>query len=175
MSYINISSLITEKTNIIEIFIINKNCYNDDYVDINLNESFINIITNSFKKLKETKYVLYHKNNLSYSYDMSDDSQNVINRLLENEKYINISNNKNNDLYCLSLNENKLGTHYFSCSDDIDLKEEYILSEFKINNRISIIVKNNNNCYILYKHNINVDLDRINNIINTLIHKIIKL
>ena len=163
MSYINIANHITDKTNIIEIFIINKNCYNDNYIDINLNENFINLISKSFKKLKETKYTLYHKNNLSYIYDMSNDSQSVIYRKVENEKYININNNKNNDIYCLFLNENKLGTHYFSCSDDIDLKEEYILSEFKINNRISIIIKNNNECYILYKHN--------NNIIN----KIIKL
>lgn len=62
-------------------------------------------------------------------------------------------------------------THSFACTNDIDNKIIYKTMEFKINNRISLIIKNNN-LYIYYRHSKEVDIDKIQEIINGIIRKI---
>ena len=88
-------------------------------------------------------------------------------RRLENTSIIN---NKIS-YYILVFNEIKLPTHTFPCTNDIN--EKYIINviEYKINNRITLIIKNNN-CFINYKHSKDVDIDKIHEIINNLILKI---
>ena len=76
------------------------------------------------------------------------------------------------DLYGIALNEMKMQTYLFGCSNNIENKEEMKIQEFRINNRISLIIKNNN-LYINYRHSKDVDLEKTEEIINSIIKKII--
>ncbi len=171
MSFINISSLISDNDNLIEIYFIDKKEVDDDtnIINLEINDKLLNKINSNFKKTKESTFVSYHKNNLSYIYDLSNDNQTVI--IKKNEKDIMYNLQIKYNLYCIYYIENKLGTHYFPCSNDIDMKEEYLIKEFKINNRLTLIIKDKQ-LFIQYKHNKTVDLDVINDNINNLIKKI---
>lgn len=158
----NIKELVTENTNIIEIYLLNKNKRND--FDIYIDDDTMNNIKKKFKLTRETTLVYFNRKNLTYVYDLSNDSQYVFLRKLEHYK-------KSNLICAVSFNEMKLQTHSFACTDDIDTRTEYKLQEYKINNRISLIIKNNN-ILITYKHSKEVDLEKINEIVNNIIRKI---
>jgi hypothetical protein len=165
-----IKQLIGEgSANLIEFYLLQKQSIIDDNkINIYINDDMISKIKNNFKKTKEYKSVYYSRNNCNYVYDLSNDSQFVYIRKLENMSIINKSNSK---FYSLVFNEIKLPTHTFACSNDIDNKEVFEIIEFKINNRITLIIKNNN-CIINYKHSKDVDIDKVNSIINGLMNKI---
>jgi hypothetical protein len=160
-----IKELITENTNVIEFYLIQKPYTDNNKIDITITDDLIAKIKNNFKKTKESKFVYYQRTNYTYIYDLSNDSQYVYIRKLEN---VDIINNK---FYLLLFNEIKLPTHNFACTNDIDNKSIIDITEFKINNRITIIIKNNN-CLINYKHNKDVDIDKIEDIIKNLISRI---
>lgn len=161
---INITSLLTEDTNIIEIYLINTETTDPHKINILINDTIIDKIKQKFKITKETTHVYFNRNNLCYVYDLSNDSQYVFLRKLQNMQI------KNNLCY-LAFNEMKMQSHSFACTNDIDSKIEYKVIEFKINNRISIVIKNNN-VYIHYKHSKEVDLDKIQDVINNLIKRL---
>jgi len=166
---IDISKLLTDNTNIIEIYLINNKKIDTSLykrkINIYVEDNIINKIRTRFKVTKETTLIYYNKNNLSYVYDLSNDNQIVYLRKLEN---IQMANN----YYGLAFNEMKMQTHSFACTNDIDNKVEYKMQEFKINNRISLIIKNNN-VYIYYKHSKDVDIEKTQEIINGIIKKMI--
>jgi len=166
--HFNINNLITDNTNIIEIYMCNPSKFKNELkIDIHINDIIKNNIRKRFKLTKETTLIYYNKNNLTYIYDLSNDSQYLYFRKLENMKEIN-----NNSFYGLAFNEMKMQSYYFPCTNDIDNKSEYKIEEYKINNRISLIIKNNN-VYISYKHSKDVDIDKIDEIIKGLIKKLI--
>ena len=144
---------------------IQKPITDNNKIDISLTTDLINKIKSNFKKTKECKYAYYYRNNYTYVYDLSNDSQYVYLRKLEN---VDIINKK---FYLLLFNEIKLPTHNFACSNDIDNKSIIDITEYKINNRITLIIKNNN-CIINYKHNKDVDIDKIEDIIKELLLKL---
>jgi hypothetical protein len=163
-----IKQILTDNTNIIEIYLMNTQ--NPQMrTNIYLDNTFLNKIKKKFKLTRETTLVYYNKHNLSYVYDLSNDSQYVYLRKLENSQIETINNY---DLYGIALNEMKMQTYLFGCGNDIDNKEEYKIQEFKINNRISLIIKNNN-LFINYRHSKDVDLEKIEEIVNSIIRKII--
>ena len=165
-----ISELLTDNTNIVEIYVMNKNKdSNATKYDIYINDSFLEKIKSKFKLTRETTMVYYNRNNLYYTYDLSNDSQYVYLRKLENS---NLLNKQNYDFYGIAFNEMKMPTHTFACTNDIDNKSEYKVLEFKINNRISLIIKNNN-LFIYYKHSKEVDIEKTQEIINSVIKKIL--
>ena len=163
---LNISNLITDNTNIIEIYMCNPLKNKEDLkIDIHINDKILNNIRKKFKLTKKTTLVYYNRNNLCYVYDLSNDSQYLYLRKLENKQDYN-------KLYGLAFNEMKMQSHSFACTNDIDNKCEYNVEEFKINNRISLIIKNNY-VYISYKHSKEVEIDKIQEIINNIIKKIL--
>ena len=162
---IDIRKLLSNDTNIVEIYLTNnKQETLPNKLDIYINDEYIEKIKQKFKITKETTLVYFNRNNLTYVYDLSNDSQYVYVRKLEN---MDIKGN----LCCLSFNEMKMQTHSFACTNDIDTRIEYKYSEFKINNRISIIIKNNN-LYIYYRHSKEVDIDKIQDVINNIIRRL---
>lgn len=161
---INIKEIITDKTNLVEIYLLSKK----DINSITIESSLINKIKSTFKKTKEYSTVIYSRNNYNYLYDLTNDNQIVYSRIIENDKIINSSNK----FYVIAFNEIKLPTHLFPCTNDIDYKYTNNLIEFKINNRITIVIRNNDCCYITYKHNKDVDIDKIQDNINEIISKL---
>jgi len=166
----NISNFITENTNVIEIYLTNNNNSNEIKKDIYINNDYLNKIKKKFKLTKETTLVYFNRNNISYIYDLSNDSQYVYLRKLENYNIINY--NSNYSFYGLAFNEMKMQSHLFPCTNDIDNRIEYKIEEYKINNRISLIIKNNN-LYIYYKHSKDVDIEKTQEIINGILKKMI--
>jgi hypothetical protein len=87
---------------------------------------------------------------------------------------------------------NKQPNYTFPCTNEIDSVTEYIIKEYKISNRISLIMRcdiankeadaaagiSGEACYeiktlyIEYRHSSNVDIDKINETINKIIRKI---
>ena len=163
---INISTLLTNDCNIIEIYILNSSDKNKEVFkrNIYLDDEYLNKIKSKFKLTKETTYVYFNRNNLSYVYDNTNDSQYVFLRKLENVQ-------EKDKLFGIAFNEMKMQTHSFACTNDINNKINYKTYEFKINNRVSLIIKNNN-LFIQYKHSKEVDIDKIQEIINSIIRKI---
>jgi hypothetical protein len=165
---VDIKQLITENTNIIEFYLMQKTITPEEKkINIFINDDLIKKIKNNFKKTKQSDIAYYCRNNCNYVYDLSNDSQYVYIRRLENTSIIN---NKIS-YYILVFNEIKLPTHTFPCTNDINQKYIINVIEYKINNRITLIIKNNN-CFINYKHSKDVDIDKIQEIINNLIIKI---
>ena len=163
---LNLHNLITNDTNIIEIYLLSSLSQNkmDNSINIFINNAILNKIRRSFKIARETTLIYFNRNNLSYVYDKNNDNQYVFLRKLENSI-------QENNLFAISFNEMKMQSHSFACTNDINNKCSYKITEFKINNRISLIIKNNN-LFIYYKHNKDVDLEKTNEIINSLIKKI---
>jgi len=161
---IDITKLISQDTNIIEIYFLNGKPEDSNKMNILISDDIIEKIKQKFKITKETTLVYFNRNNLSYVYDLSNDSQFVYLRKLEDMKV-------QGNLCCLSFNEMKMQTHSFACTNDIDSRIEYKYLEFKINNRISLIIKNNN-LYIHYRHSKEADLDKIQDVITNLIKRL---
>lgn len=164
----NINELITENTNIIEIYLKNDKITNNK-IDITLEKNKIEKILNKYKFKQEVSYTQYYKKNLLLLYDMSNDSQIVFEKNLqiykEFDKYI-----------IFTYEEKKIPPYMFGCDNNIDNKSNYKIKEYKINNRISIINKienNNNSMFISYKHDKHVDLEKNENIISDIIKNII--
>jgi len=166
-----IKNYITDNTNIIEFYLMYKNNIDKNKISILLNDDLIKKIGNNFKKTKQNEMAFYCRNNCNYVYDLSNDSQYVYMRKLENTSIIDIENKNNLNYYMLIFNEIKLPTHTFACTNDINANYIANIIEFKINNRITLIIKNNN-CYIQYKHSKDVDIDKIQETINNIIIKL---
>lgn len=163
---INIANLLTNDSNIIEIYLLNPNENNKEIFkrNIYIDSEYLNKIKSKFKLTKEATYIYFNRNNLSYVYDNTNDSQYVFLRKLENIQ-------EKDKLFGIAFNEMKMQTHSFACTNDIDNKTIYKIYEFKINNRITILIKNNN-LLIQYKHSKEVDIDKIQEIINGIIRKL---
>ena len=163
---IDISSLLCDDTNIIEIYLLNSAVTDEtkSKFNISVSDEYLDKIKKRFKLTKETTLVCFNRNNLSYVYDLSNDSQYVYLRKLDN---MIIKAN----LCALAFNEMKMQTHSFACTNDIDNRVEYKYQEFKINNRVSLVIKNKN-LYIHYRHSKEVDLDKIQDIISNVIKRL---
>ena len=108
-----------------------------------------------------------------YIYDLTDDNQIVCSKLIEKDLIID-TNNIN--LYIISYKHNKVPVHLFPCLNDIDYVSEYTLTEIKITNRLSIIIKEDEYgkyVYIEYKHSSHVDIEKIEQNINNIINNIL--
>jgi len=164
----NLNELLTENTNIIEIYLKNNKIINNK-LDITLEKNKIDKILNKYKFKHEVSYTIYNRKNLLLLYDMSNDSQIVFEKNLENYKEF--------DKYIIfSYDEKKLPPYLFGCDNNIDNNTIYKIKEYKINNRITLINKIENNkdsIYIQYKHDKHVDLEKNENIINDIIKNII--
>lgn len=163
-----LSQLLTEDTNLLEIFICPKQLYDNNFIDVLLDDNKINKIKDKFKVSRTVEYDVFYMNNLSYIYDKSNDNQMVSMRMPENNLFIK-TKGCFNDFYAITYKEDKLPTHYFPCTNDIDYYSKIIINELRINNRITIIVKNENDInsvFIQYKHASNVDIDKIQDSIN---------
>lgn len=165
-----IKELLTDNTNLIELYLTNNNDNNDNTItSLNIDKNIIDKIESQFKFKQKVNYVSFYKEDLVYTYELSSDSQFVSSKTVEN-----ISNfNKNFEI--ILYNENKYPTYQFSCTNYIDNKVLYNIKECKINNRICILIKEENDKYSLliqYKHSNNVDIDKVINIIDNIILKI---
>ena len=168
--------------NLIEIYIINTDKAdkgkNNNIIDVSIStksnlESFVD---NYYKKSRVEKYKSYTHNERVYTYELSNDNQYVSSKIKKNLDILE------NILVICSKND-KQPNYTFPCTNEIDSVAEYIIKEYKISNRISLIMRSDivdtsNNkeiktVYIEYRHSNNVDTDKINETINKIIKKLL--
>jgi hypothetical protein len=176
--------------NLIEIYFINKinireigrvksnnDNIQDNVIDVSIKNKLESFIDNYYKKSRVEKYKSYNHKERIYTYELSNDNQYVSSKIKKKlDKLDNI-------LVICSKND-KQPNYTFPCTNEIDNVSEYILKEYKISNRISLIMRSDisngmdersdiKTLYIEYRHSDNVDTDKTNETINKIIAKIL--
>lgn len=143
----------------------------DNVIDVSVKNSLETFIDNYYKKSRVEKYKSYTHKERIYTYELSNDNQYVSSKIKKNMDILD------NILVICSKN-NKQPNYTFPCTNEIDSISEYTIKEYKISNRISLIMHNDSDddiktLYIEYRHSNNVDIDKINETINKIIRKIL--
>ena len=166
-----------EDINLIEIYFINRGIPNDNVIDVSVKNSLETFIDNYYKKSRVEKYKSYTHKERIYTYELSNDNQFVSSKI---KKHMDILDN----IFVICSKNNKQPNYTFPCTNEIDSVSEYIIKEYKISNRISLIMRSDvgdsgdggeeiKTLYIEYRHSNNVDIDKINETINKIIRKIL--
>ena len=176
---INLRDFLADDVNIIEIFFCKDSSGSlgtseNSVINVNISSDIESIIEKKYKKYKEEKYKSYHYKDKVYTYELSNDNQYVSSKIMTKTKYM-----KHNEsgLFVLSCKIDKFPQYIFPCTNEIDNISIYTIKEFKINNRISLMLRtdytNNEEVAksfnIEYRHSPNVEIDKINEYINNLI------
>lgn len=159
MIYIDID----ENVNNINIIFLNKENNHENILSTFINNEKIELIKKKYKFISRN-FVSYWYKNLEYIYEILNDNQCLF-------KYELLNYDKSNNYLISYLNEKKLPIYYFPSIKNISYKNEYILHEHKLNNRISLIIKENT-IYIDYKWNKNIDIENNNKILNKVIKEL---
>jgi hypothetical protein len=179
---INLSDFLTDDVNIIEIFFCKSGCGNGSSgaeIDVRITSDIESIVEKKYKKYNEEKYKSYHHKDKVYTYELSNDNQYVSSKITTSSIYAKPN------IFILSSKIDKFPQYIFPCTNDIDNISTYTIKEFKINNRISLMIRYDyyvataatvanvataKSFYIEYRHSPNVEIDKINEYINNLIH-----
>jgi hypothetical protein len=128
------------------------------------------MVDNIYKKSRTEKYKSYFNKERVYTYELSNDNQYVYTKI---KKHLDIIDN----ILVIASKHDKQPNYTFPCTNDIDNICEYTIKEYKISNRLSLIIRyddeNIKTLFIEYKHSQNVDIDKINEQINKIIAKIV--
>ena len=174
-----------EDINLIEIYFINRGIRGqqeqENVIDVSVKNSLETFIDNYYKKSRVENYKSYTHKERIYTYELSNDNQFVSSKI---KKHMDILDN----IFVICSKNNKQPNYTFPCTNEIDSVSEYIIKEYKISNRISLILRSDScdSCddsgdggeeiktlYIEYRHSNNVDIDKINETINKIIRKIL--
>ena len=177
-----------EDINLIEIYFINRGIrgqqgqreQQENVIDVSVKNSLETFIDNYYKKSRVEMYKSYTHKERIYTYELSNDNQFVSSKI---KKHMDILDN----IFVICSKNNKQPNYTFPCTNEIDSVSEYIIKEYKISNRISLILRCDScddsggggggeeikTLYIEYRHSNNVDIDKINETINKIIRKIL--
>jgi len=155
----HIQDLITENVNTIEVYFCPEKLNSSGNIFACGWNQLPRLPTKAFKNRMDQVMVEYSHRDISYLYDMSNDSQKVIQRNC-------ILDTAAEHIYTLALCEETLPAHRFPCTMDINEKKKYHKVSYKYNNRIFFHVeKDETDIYTLflrYQHAYNVDLEKMN-------------
>jgi hypothetical protein len=182
---INLKDYITDDVNVIEVFFGAASTSSDSGTDlentsinVNITRDIESIIEKKCKKYKEEKYKSYHHKDKVYTYELSNDNQFVSSKIMTKSNYLAATAGATaNGVFIISYKIDKFPQYIFPCSNDIDNISTYSIKEFKINNRISLMLRSDysnskevaKSFYIEYRHSPNVEIDKINEYINNLV------
>ena len=177
---INLTDFITDEVNIIEFYLCKDSDKDSNVIDVNINSDFESIIEKKYKKYKEERYKSYHHKDKVYTYELSSDNQYVSSKItMKSEIIKNNTTNAKPNIFILSSKIDKFPQYIFPCTNEIDNISTYLIKEFKINNRISLMLRYDylngkeevvsKSFYIEYRHSPNVEIDKINEYVNNLV------
>lgn len=168
----DIENVLCQNTNLVEIYF--PRSIETDVVDITTKEDIISKLCHKYNAWKTTEFVSYHMNELIYVYDISNDNQIVYSKIATRPNVIHKPNTLS-PIYVISYNHSKLPPYLFPCTSDIDDKTTYTISECRISNRLSIVIKTEQDkkiAFIEYKHPPLVEIKKIESSINHIIDSI---
>jgi len=177
MSYyknnIDLNDYINDDINIIEIFFCKKQDISN-IINVIADEDIDTKIEERYKKSRDEKYKSYFMKDKIYTYELSNDNQYVTSKIKKLSKYIVRKNMpQNSDLYIIASKIDKYPQYTFPCTNNIDNISEYSIKEYKISNRISIIIRTDDEktktLSVEYRHSLNVEIDKMNEIINKIV------
>jgi hypothetical protein len=186
---INLKDYITDDVNVIEVFfcpaVSGVGCVGcvggvsgdpeTPTINVNITKDIESIIEKKYKQYKEEKYKSYHHKDKVYTYELSNDNQSVFSKIMTKSNYLAAANAS--AVFIVSYKIDKFPQYIFPCSNDIDNISTYSIKEFKINNRISLMLRSDysnskevaKSFYIEYRHSPNVEIDKINEYVNNLV------
>lgn len=154
------------------IYLVDQDCTNNkpttSCTNISLPPQRLRIIKNKLKFTPTKNYVSYTYRNMVYKYEIETDNQVCI-------KTSSSSLDFPQNYPCLihRCEEAKVPFYLFPSTNKIDFKSSYKLEEYKINNRIHLVIKTGNDgnqcAYIHYRHSKNADIDNCNKLILNLL------
>jgi hypothetical protein len=173
MNNINIKELVNDNVNIVELYFVNKKLDNN-VINVMMSRDIENKIDKLYKKTKEENYKMYYMKDKVYTYELSNDNQYVTSKT---KKLDTFYKTKKSNIYIISSKIDKYPQYVFPCTNDIDNISEINIKEYKISNRVSLIIKNEvldniKTLLIEYKHSTNVEMDKITEIVNKLVKNI---
>jgi hypothetical protein len=173
MNNINIKELVNDSVNIVELYFVNKKLDNN-VINVMMSRDIENKIDKLYKKTKEENYKMYYMKDKVYTYELSNDNQYVTSKT---KKLDTFYKTKKSNIYIISSKIDKYPQYVFPCTNDIDNISEINIKEYKISNRVSLIIKNEviyniKTLVIEYKHSTNVEMDKITEIVNKLVKNI---
>lgn len=172
MDVSTIGELVTNETNIVYIYL-TEDGIDKMSLDLTLRGNFIERLRGKFKFNAAKPFVAFYRNNMSYTYEVSNDNQICQRLTLKKHKKMRL-----NDRFNVAINlynEQKNPCYMFPSSDEISARVEYSIEDYKINNRITlnIYTSGGDSCvYIMYRHSANADLDHNQECINRLLNQL---
>jgi hypothetical protein len=160
--------------NHIDIYLIKQQ--SESIIDLNIPDTITKEVQSKYKNWKTTKYIGYARNHLTYLYNLTDDSQ-IVYTKVATEPSTSMSSTTPFQWHIIPYTYSKLPTHIFPCTNDVNDVCEYILTEAKITNRITLVIRKDQYgtyLYIEYKHSPNVDIEKSQNIIQELMRNVYK-
>ncbi len=167
------SGISDDTFNVLEIFVCKK-ASNDTQINVripNIQDDVVRNIESRFSNAKDTTFKAYYMRDKIYTYEMGNDNQIVSSKHHVLSQYISRPR-KSLDLFLIASKIDKYPVYIFPCTNEIDHICEYTIREYKINNRVSIVIRTEEDfrsVYIEYRHSPNVDIDRMNETVNRLL------
>jgi len=169
---IDLNDYINDNINLVEIFFCQKQI-NPNIINVMIDEDIENKVDERYKKSREEKYKSYFMKDKIYTYELSNDNQYVTSKIKKQSKYIDRTHIPNSsNLYIIVSKIEKYPQYSFPCTNNIDNISKYSIKEYKISNRISLILRNDDDIKTLsieYRHSLNIEIDKMNEIINKLV------
>ena len=165
---IDLKQYTDDNINVVEVYF-SKKQQTPNVVDVTVTDEAVSLIESRFKNGKEESFKAYYMKDKAYVYELANDNQIVTSKYKVNAKYV--SRNRPYDLFVLSSKIEKYPPYMFPCTNEIDHVSTYTIKEFKINNRITLNIRAEDNIktiYIEYRHSPNVEIDKMNEIVNRL-------
>lgn len=178
---INLKDFLADDVNIIEIFFCKDSSGSlgtseNSVINVNISSDIESIIEKKYKKYKGEKYKSFHYKDKVYTYELTSDNQYVFSKIMKGAKYEKYNNKQS--LFILTSKIDKFPQYIFPCTNEIENISTYTINEYKIANRVSLMIRydyeNNEEVaktfYIEYRHSPNVEIDKINEHINSLVN-----
>lgn len=156
----DITTLVTDNTNIVDIYICNTDpTKNTDWATIGWDKPPAALP--NFGKGTSQYLIEYHHRELSYIYDTANDGQRVLKRTF-------LGMQRHRPFIAYAYLEDQLPSHKFPCVNEITYKQELQRVTHRINNRLSFII-DQETCdgetytyyYLRYQHAPNVDTKKM--------------
>jgi len=124
----------------------------------------------TLQKRFDQEVVEYSHRDLIYQYDTATDTQKVLQRTWVQDDF-------DRKEYTVCFQEETLPCHRFPCTTEINDTQKYYKAQYKINNRMYLVVEKRDPSYIIYlryQHASQVDIEKMNEDWHSIYHQVRK-